>query len=758
MRNLKVGLVLVIALPLLLLLLVWSGDNHEAMTNGQDRKRAPSGHLKPELLPASQRQQHHEDLQQDTKAAVDDVLSFHQILTAVTPTGEKTKGKRITAANYILSGKFGTRGKVFQDSATRSIISLGMFYLNSFNTITRPLKGRDVGVGGVRADQHTRVSRETREDLIRKNLVTKIHPTDEVATTTTTYTSQDSQHHSQTNSRTSAVILCDHPLHTFSPLFTGEPEKTCIRGTPMKITQLFLDSSQISVEKMCKSALNIVDDESVGYFADFSNKTYIVYTGRFATFCSPVFAKFLNCTEDIFLTVCHDVNVILINHETCPSANSEYDVKYIVETYVSSKTIDCIADICKGSYEVTQNTEKEIFLFFIRYSPNCLYIKLPDRVVSDSIYYTENLIWPSCYPYQIMVWSDNPRKHGLDNPAAYLPSSCFNIEVSFVVMVGCVALSGVVGNLLVIVVMRRTGKHGGGESSRIRTSLAIADLIIAVFVVCPAFYYHIINFLSTPVYSVKTPQKANVIIPQKGFIKYSGFPLCQAMIYNVCATVSIHTVFLLSIERLILTARPLKYKHYITAPVVNGLISLSWVMAVLQNFLFVYRGGENLIQAFWDSFSKLPHGYTSTDAMFKEIIGNIHYIFLAIICLVTVLFSVLAIICFLRGQARLKAEWEALSMKYAGPMKKENRHIIITQLIIILFLLLSFIPYGCVMIIWNIKVVVKYPFLCRYIGQWCFIASTAWNPWIYNFRSKPFKEDLTLTWQRFSQHIHSFSK
>ncbi|MPC66966.1 hypothetical protein E2C01_061125 [Portunus trituberculatus] len=96
----------------------------------------------------------------------------------------------------------------------------------------------------------------------------------------------------------------------------------------------------------------------------------------------------------------------------------------------------------------------------------------------------------------------------------------------------------------------------------------------------------------------------------------------------------------------------------------------------------------------------------------------------------------------MKEQLHVAKEWRTLKMKASKQYSKDNRYVLTTMILMVVLFLTSTIPLITNIVLNSILYRFYHHHLFSYFAWWLFMASSAWNPWIYNFRSRQFKEDL----------------
>nr|XP_053631797.1 neuromedin-U receptor 2-like [Cherax quadricarinatus] len=550
------------------------------------------------------------------------------------------------------------------------------------------------------------------------------------------------------------------PPTVFSPSFHGHSDAECEGKYVIPFnTTLYL----------CNYIYSVIyggEADYVEYTIDIENQTIVInlyYDDDYINFCLPMFIKFETCTNEKYFTLCHEENIsfAFFHSKQCPLASVlQYDYWVIVmDNFMIGKT-ECVRQICYGIYTFFDDEIAGLgfrVTNFLELINGTTCIDENNRLLffeNETSYITQNVHWPCCYPIYTVAWFGNPEEHGLNRAWSYLPLSCQVGEVVLMVMVVCVAVSGVTGNLMVVVVMV-SGPHRGEESNMLRTSLAVSDLLVALFVVVPSFCYHVKPFFNPNYYFdgdnygvhyLVNHTLSTIIVIEEGFI------LFHALLFSQCSIVSFLTLFLLSLERLVITSRAIRYNDYFTGRRVKAAITLTWVIGFLDTLIFSYDKDGTFI-ANWSSYKKLPLilSYAFPDNVFYRILHYSQLFLFSVVSLCTVVFSILAIVNFLKEQAREAAEWHSVNMGYHGPRKKENRRCLVTQILMTVCFLISVVPLHIDMYTLGLAMAppdISHYELRSYICWWLFVCATAWNPWIYNVRGEKFKKDAIIVFKK----------
>ncbi|XP_053654434.2 uncharacterized protein [Cherax quadricarinatus] len=558
------------------------------------------------------------------------------------------------------------------------------------------------------------------------------------------------------------MFLCDHPPVKFSSSFLGKYDDKCF-GNHHRV-------QFNSVLSLCLYTYNVIYGSNSLNYAEIkitsSNQIFVVFYGDdFVNICLPMFMRYNYCKDEDLFTLCQENNqsFAFFHSKRCPRSPHLHDDYYslIISNFLDGN-IECIRTICQGSHmfidgEVAGLRFRVTNFNVLINNTSCYHKVNPIRLfAADEIFYfTMNIHWPCCYPNYFVAWKGCPEERGLIGAWNYLPLSCRISELVLIVIVAVIMVSGVVGNLMVVVVMlmvmvMENGPQEGHESIMLRTSLAFSDLLVSLFVVVPSFYYHLEPFF-TLFYRLLIDSP--YLIREDDFILFSyikpfdeGFPLFQAFLFCLYSIVSLLTLFLLSVERLVFFSRPSKYCEYFTVRRVWAAITFTWVLGFLDTLLFMYHR-DGYFVTHWSTFNKLPIFFSvfHPDSLFYKTLHNSQLVLLETTSYCTIVVSVLAIWTFQKQQARESREWNKDNMGYSGPRDKENRHILVTQIVMTVCLFVSNVPLHIdisFILTEGLPSIYKYE-LISYICWWLFLSGTAWNPWIYNAQSRKFRNDAT---------------
>ncbi|KAG7174934.1 uncharacterized protein LOC121858594 [Homarus americanus] len=571
----------------------------------------------------------------------------------------------------------------------------------------------------------------------------------------------------QSWSSTDHMLLCGHPPPTYTPQFLGHSREVCTENRN-KPKSLGAPDTLIMCYDIYSSIYGNIEINYMNYIVkDFLLEIY--FEDNFVKICLPLFRRFDACEERELYTLCWEAGVGFIHHLNCQNPAEEMvSLLEIVTTLQEYDETLCFQEFCDGTLGVIDSEVAGVpFRVFdtprVDRGPSCSYlhtsvIQLFD-IYNETLYITSNTQWPCCYAMFTVMWVGDPDAQGLNGAWSYLPVSCRAGEVVLMVMVAGVAVSGVVGNLVVVVVVMLSGGHRGQESNMLRTSLALADLLTSLFVVVPSLCHHIAPFVSSVNFRKLSPSSthyfivgsvSNITLLSMDAIIHvdakHGYLLFQSVLFSTCSIVSVLTLFMLSLERFILTGRPLHYQEYFTVGKVQVIIVISWIMSFIDALMFAARRDGHL-GARWSTFNKLPTGDSGElpDGISYAFVQSSRIALLNIAGVSTVIFSLLSIRNFVKEQKRVAAEWKSLSLKVGGRYEEETRYIMVTMLLMLMLFLVSSVPLMVEVYFRTFSHFFHYDAVYSYLAWWMFVAGSAWNPWLYNLRSHQFRSDFSET-------------
>lgn len=562
------------------------------------------------------------------------------------------------------------------------------------------------------------------------------------------YTSNPAENSPSEISTFGNMYLCDHPPKTFSPSFFGSSWEACLQYD-RKWEESFRDTMELCKKVYSWTETNL-EARVIGHYQSDVGTMKVITHESYVRICLPLFRRFNKCEERNFLTICWEDRVVFFHSNTCPYASSDV----FLAGFLLDNNTECFTEFCEGRQSVVDAEVGGLMYRLTNVRHSCGYmiqgLKYLYRKYNGTLYLHINDRWPCCYSHYVVIWAGLPEAHGLNGAWSYLPVSCQAGEVLLLVLVGCVMAGSIGGNLLVLVVMLRGG-HRSQESSLLRTSLAFADMLTATFVIVPSFMQHLKPFFFPPNYSLLTPgmklafESISVTSYTNitDFNRRNGFPVFQSVLFNTTSTASLLTLLVLSVERFVITGRFLRYRDYFSYCRTVFVIAVSWTTS-LVNALWFAAHDDGGLGAQWLTFEKLPTGASGYGpGGVRNIIYHGQFAIFLLLGISVVTFSALAIWNFVREQLHVAKEWRSLKMKASKQYSRDNRYVLTTMMLMLILFLTSTLPLATNIVFNSVTYNFRQHTLFSYLAWWLFMAGSAWNPWVYNFRSRQFKEDLT---------------
>lgn len=480
----------------------------------------------------------------------------------------------------------------------------------------------------------------------------------------------------------------------------------------------------------------------------------------FASMCLPHFQRNNMCIERKYMTFCFDEMIVFLHSKSCIRPSDEDKHFEILLAYTNLvMDYECFQNICNGFFRVIErniNGIRVIVWRLVEEERKCQYLyhykHILNFFVNESrvrFVITGNIYFPSCYAMHYAMWLGDPEAVGLNVFWDYLPLWCRAREIILVTFVASIGIIGTLGNLLTMVVMVKSDHRDA--SRMLRTSLAFSDLLTSVFVLIPAFVDHLRpvirhsdfqeNYLISEYVTGNTQTLSTSGFKQLIPVTH-GFRIFQGFIFGLCSVVSLLTLFLLSVERLIITGRALHYHDYLTVHRVKFIIILIWIIAFMDILFFMFDGKGNFEVTF-STLLKLPipiSGGKFNKGM--QWLTSFQIFLLGLLCTSTIIISVISMGIFTRKQVRVREKWKRMNMRVSGPFQEENRYILVTLCMLSLFFMISTMLRGIVLIFIQLGFRFANDELVDYFSWWLFLSGNAWNPMIYNMRSQEFKQEV----------------
>lgn len=491
----------------------------------------------------------------------------------------------------------------------------------------------------------------------------------------------------------------------------------------------------------------------------YDNSSLAIITDQhFMDLCLPLYIAHYEsyCIEKKLITICSPEEIAFLHNHGCQRPSSE-DVsfeKLLASTLLEEDEV-CFQGVCRGSVRVVERVAGDALVLLISpdvfhsYNGSCYkYVrKLYDLedIESEGLYLTRNRHWPTCFPWYDVLWKVEPETLGMVRTWSYLPLRCRVTEGVLVALVMMIVVSGLTGNVLVVAVMIRE-HHLGEPSNILRTSLAIADLFVCLFVLLPSLDAHL-SFMDDR--NVESPWWKHAVVSDEvasqqeasgaGVVIDGGFWLFSALVLSSCSCISLLNLFALSLERFSLKSKVIQYKVVFTRQRARVFVAMTWMLSVLGSLALTYS--EDGTRALWYPFYKLPLGVSprGLETVLPAFVVSI----LGLVCLLTVVLSVLALHNYKKEMARRTGNLREFGETDVDQSTESSIQIITIMILMTISLLFSASLAAVALLLHIAAVSVAHMELVGYLCWWGFLAASSWNPWLYNMPSQSFRKEAT---------------
>ncbi|XP_064100380.1 uncharacterized protein LOC135211147 [Macrobrachium nipponense] len=556
------------------------------------------------------------------------------------------------------------------------------------------------------------------------------------------------------------VFLCNHPPNTYSANFLQHSEEECENYS------FFYNHNELTTYAMCDFIYERIHGKSLdlerAWEIMLDNETFmtLVSDEDFVSICLPLFRRFNSCKEKKYLTICADESIVFLHSHECqpPSYEDSYFHVFLALAAVEDR-YSCFQCVCHGWRRIIETKSPHGITFTV--SEN--YISsihedfcLECNDIVTPLYFLArenqtkcfvNRLFLSCYAYDLVLWRGSTNETILREFWKVLPASCKATEILMTCILGLILLAGLIGNPLVIFVTCSRPDNKDWPLKMLQRSLAFSDLLLFVFVTGPCFYnrtmqlsgywnadlngdpssnkdclsglLHINNRISFP----RTWSTDEVI---------SRYHIFQTVIFNTCISVSLLTLFSLSLELLVIVKASQKLVIYISSPYIQcSVISMIWILGIIDGLLFSFDGNGDVI-----SISVPVHHYPLGLSSFRFWPLRTFVLYRIFICQVlcwsTVVISFLLIKNFQRDHPRTDDKGGHFKRSFSAPYTNENIPILVSLSVTSLLFFISISPYlFChYETITSRSYFPRWP-LMKHSSQLLAKAPSAWNPWVY---------------------------
>ncbi|XP_068244236.1 uncharacterized protein [Palaemon carinicauda] len=402
----------------------------------------------------------------------------------------------------------------------------------------------------------------------------------------------------------------------------------------------------------------------------------------------------------------------------------------------------CFEDLIKKRFYYYQSDDMSIIGPIMEdFTGSSCFLSLPIRTMEMLQFYlkhnmtTCNKFWTSCFYNMIITYLKNP-------PVAidwdYLPSYCKAKEIALLTVSIAITLVTVVGNLLVLSVIFSTNLIKD-ETFLLRTSLAIADLLLGIFPATWSVFDHIslmvgkINLQHFDPNSIYAGFKEMSLIQPLGFqqIRFEryGYPVLSCIMFNISANVSLLTLAMMSIE----TYRGIVFKPLNHRQILGG-IFLTWTVGITLSVLVNRREDGWSFTGYFDPITKLTTSMGSSAPSVSLFVFYLQVIVLGGAALIIIIVTIIALATFSYKNHKTMQKLTIHSKMRADKNWKATQ----TFLLMVALFGVSVIP----MVVDVIMDLSNTNPVGHFFSWWLFIAGTSWNWALYSARSSKFGQEL----------------
>lgn len=461
----------------------------------------------------------------------------------------------------------------------------------------------------------------------------------------------------------------------------------------------------------------------------------LVTDETFMNICLPLLRMYNgSCHEKDSITICDSEDIAFLHPQDCqePSSDDLYFQQLLFATLVEEDDV-CFQAVCEGSLRVVEREVEGVLVRLI--SPNTTschkYLQeyyqeqLNETMV---LHRTRNRYWPCCFPGYDVLWIGEPESlAAVVKDWSYLPSHCRFGEGFLVLMVMCVVMGGMLGNLLLVTVLMRRDHHGT-PTTIINISFALASLLLSCVVLAPSLYNHLSLINSD--YSLQTPSTDVDEVDD-------GFQVFSAVVMSLCSIITLVNMFALSLERFLLAIEFVQWKNVITRPRVKGFVIVSWTLSLLVSLVL----GAN-----WDgrfvilrySFDKLPFGVSPEGTEIKLPAVTVS---MGILFLLTGVLSVQYVRNYRKKRERIAAELDNLGELSSDQSGDQSHHVTVTMIFMAISSIYSALMGGLACLLHLSALRFAHVELVRYLCWWVFLGASTWNSWLFVLPSQEFRSD-----------------
>ncbi|XP_069981418.1 uncharacterized protein [Penaeus vannamei] len=473
----------------------------------------------------------------------------------------------------------------------------------------------------------------------------------------------------------------------------------------------------------------------------------VVSEPRFVAVCEPFLRRYDTCEARFPVTVCEAENVTFLHPTSCkrPSLEDVYFEKLLVVMRLEQDD-PCFHAVCNGLLRVVDRVVNGVLVRLV--SPDgagevgntSCHRHIQELFLTPKgepfAFRARNFQWPFCFAGYHVLWAEDPRPRGLVPLWDFLPVQCRAVEVGLSLFSLLNACFGVTGNIVVIVV-RYANFSRWKYQDTIKVSLAICDLFLCLFVILPSIGDHL-SLRAGRLEGPANQETSNVVID-------SGFRLFSAVVATTCCITSIFQRFAFSVWILRRTqTRPdfLRVQWLRAFPVV------SWAVSLMTTLLLMHDDTGST--GTWASFSKLPFGLS-------QISLSISFpIVMAVLALISLLTLLNYAVILWKNLATAARPGHAEGGERIGGLTNldmadisRRRHRLALLIIQVLVIFVTSFMVG-------LDLTLKFregAYFTSYVAWWLYLSGASWNPWLYNFCSKRFRQDAADVLKKIFEQI-----
>ncbi|XP_076041498.1 uncharacterized protein LOC143025540 isoform X2 [Oratosquilla oratoria] len=428
-----------------------------------------------------------------------------------------------------------------------------------------------------------------------------------------------------------------------------------------------------------------------------------------------------------------------------------HEVLSLLAAAVAQNNSDCVEDACSGHFKLLTNIHNDLAvlgpLTLSIYGTTC-YAAVPSStwkavdLALSANRVTLNKFWPGCYFDHIVMWN-SPDVEA--NEWDYLTTGCRVREILFFIINMLLVLLTILANLVVIVTIFKSRGLAFKSRYRLQVNLAISDLMMGIFVGGQALHDQF--GLMTGSLTLKDLDSLSVFANFKDVTEEFAFGLQQlrfprgglpafcGFVFSLCSFVSLVIMSLLTLELLLGSSYAELHRRLFTPFRLTLMFIFLWVGGIIFSILLLQKEEGHVLVAYFDPVSKLTTSLPSSNISSASFIAFYSAVTLfSLTSLFVVVVSIISIIRVFGAQKRLRKE----NIDLRGDvLDSQNRAFRDLVAIFVSAYLLSVVPLATGS---TGNLFLTSP-LGHYVVWWIYMASSAWNPFLYNIRLRKFQKE-----------------